>query len=300
MVPNSTQPLVSLAALERALSAQRLRAYSLPADRDETDGVARYLWNVALVCAIQPVLQALEVTFRNEISRVAGKLTAGRRFSYDRIPSWLDARPTMLLDHEARKVENAKKQLGTDARSQTEGHLVAKLDFGFWVALCRETYADWRGDGPRLWPRALDLAFRMRPGSVRTQRDVHQRFDLIRQYRNRVAHHEPIWDRDYLGMHECVVESLAWMSPGMARGARVMSPAVSVFNGGPGGFRADAEMLLGSGPGRMESLDRQLQSLSPDKRALVASLVDQLAAAPEEGPRKIAVTWAMAVPEPVE
>ncbi len=41
----------------------------------------------------------------------------------------------MLLDHEYEKVQRAKQNLGRDRRSQTEGHLVAKLDFGFWVAL---------------------------------------------------------------------------------------------------------------------------------------------------------------------
>ena len=161
-----TQPLISMAALERSLSARRLAAYRLPADRDDTDGLARYLWNVALTSAVQPAVHALEVAFRNEISRAAARLTEGRRFRCDRIASWLDAVPTMLLPHEAEKVERAKRQLGGDPRSQTEGHLIGKLDFGFWVALCREPYADTRAAGPRLWPRALQLAFTRRPARV--------------------------------------------------------------------------------------------------------------------------------------
>jgi hypothetical protein len=240
------QGLISLPALERALSRQRLQGYRLAADRDEVDGLARYLWNLALASALQPVLHVLEVTFRNEIHRAAVRLMEGRSYAYDRIPSWLDAKPTMLLEHEARKVESAKEQLGTDPRSQTEGHLVAKLDFGFWVSLCRDPYGDWRGAGPRLWPRALGLAFRSRPANVATRSQVFHRFDRIRQYRNRVAHHEPVWDRDFVGNHDFIVESLGWMSPKLAHAVRVMSPALLTYNAGPEAFRSSAGLLLGT------------------------------------------------------
>lgn len=290
-MPDPTQPLISLRALERALSAQRLLAYRLPADRDETDGLARYLWNLALAAALQPALHALEVTFRNEISRAAGKLTSSRGYAWAHIPSWLDAVPTMLLEHEAQKVERAKELLGQDARSQTEGHLIAKLDFGFWVSLCRAPYGDARADGPRLWPRALDLAFRKRPAHVSTRSEIHHRFDAIRKYRNRVAHHEPIWDRDYPGRHEYILESLAWMSPKLADAVRAMSSAPATFNAGPDAYRPHAESLLGTGPGLAALRQRALRSLDPEREAIVASLVHALAAHPEMDAQTVVASW---------
>jgi hypothetical protein len=244
-----TQPLISIAALERSLSRERLQAYRLSTDRDETDGLARYIWNAALGSALAPALQTLEVAFRNEINRAAAKLTAGRVHAHAAIPSWLDARPTMLLPHECDKVERAKQQLGSSRRSQTEGHLVAKLDFGFWVALCREPYADSRANGPRLWPRALNLSFRHRPATVTTRGEIHRQFDRIRRFRNRVAHHEPIWDRDYPGEHEHILESLRWMSPKLADTVRQVSPAARIFADGPEAYRPYAEAILGTGPG---------------------------------------------------
>lgn len=244
-MPDAKQPLISLAALERAFSPERLKAYRDPADRDMTDGIARYLWNLALVGAMQPVLHTLEVTFRNEINRAASRLTEKRGYVYDRIPSWLDAKPTMLLEHEHEKVEKAKEHLSADPRSWTEGHLIAKLDFGFWVALCRDPYADWRADGPRLWPRALAIAFRWRPTDVTTQSQLLHRFDVIRSFRNRVAHHEPIWDRDYLWMHEYIIESLGWMSPRLADAVRALSRAPGVFHDGIAAYRLTAERLVG-------------------------------------------------------
>jgi hypothetical protein len=207
------------------------------------------MWNLALTAALQPVLHALEVAFRNEMARAASRITLGRSYRTRDIPSWLDADPTMLMVHEQRKVEDAKARLGSDPASLTEGHLIAKLDFGFWVALCRDSYTDTRGEGPRLWPRALQLAFQKRPPSVTTRAEIYHRFDRIRRFRNRVAHHEPIWDRPYLVEHEYALESLSWISPALAEVLRAMSPASATFHMGPSAYRPEAELLLGTGSG---------------------------------------------------
>lgn len=283
--------MISYAALERVFSAPRLQAYGDPADRDEADRVARYIWNLALANAIQPALHSLEVAFRNEIVRAANKITATRKFQIADIPSWLDAIPSMLMDHERQKVLDAKERLGTDPRKRTEGHLVATLDFGFWVALCRDSYADTRAEGPRLWPRALDHAFQKRPPSVTTRAEVYHRFDRIRRFRNRVAHHEPIWDRDYLGAHEYVLESLAWISPKLADALRVMSPGPEVFNAGAGAYRPHAETLLGLGPGLDALPWTRFRALALDRQELVARLLDVLLARPDADPRDVAHAW---------
>jgi len=259
------QPLVSMAALERSLSRERLAAYRLPGDRDECDGLARYVWNLALAGALLPSMHALEIAFRNEVNRAATRLTANRAYRHDRVASWLDARPSMLLPHEADKVERAKAQLGADPRSQTEGHLIAKLDFGFWVALCREPYADSRAVGPRLWPRALELAFRHRPPGVTTRAQIFHQFDRIRKFRNRVAHHEPIWDRGYVAEHAHVLESLAWMSPKLAEALRHTSPAPATFDAGPAAFRAHAERIVGKGTDVLAIPELSIRPVAADR-----------------------------------
>ena len=239
------QPLVSYAALERVLSTERLAAYAVADDAGECDTLARYIWDLALAAAIQPALHVLEIAFRNDLARAARKLTAARGFRVADIPSWLDAEPTMLMEHEQQKVVNAKERLGTDPRRRTESRLIAKLDFGFWIALCRDSYSDSRGAGPRLWPRALDLAFQRRPPSVTARTQIFHQFDRIRKFRNRVAHHEPIWDRDYLAQHQYILESLGWISPKVADALRQTSPAPAVFEAGPSAYMSYAHKLLG-------------------------------------------------------
>ncbi len=290
-MPGSTQALISLAALERAFSPERLEAYRRDGDRDETDGLSRYLWNLALANAIQPALHTLEVSFRNEIARAAAKLTSDRRYTVDQIPSWLDARPSMLMDNEFAKVQRAKMDL-TDPKSRTEGHLIAKLDFGFWVALCRDSYSDLHGDGPRLWDRALTMVCKRRPDDVTTRAQIFHRFNPIRKFRNRVAHHEPIWDREYLAEHEYILESLAWMHPKLADAVRETSPAVSTFREGMQAYRRHAETLLGTGPGIQELLEVKIGTLDPGRRSLVFDLVNSLASQPDRDPKDVVSAWA--------
>lgn len=240
------QPLLSYAALERVFSPERLAAYADPANPDPRHTVSRYVWEIALANAIHPVLHTLEVAFRNELTRAATRLTAGRAFRTVDIPSWLDATPTMLMDREHEKVLAAKDRLGSDRSRWTEGRLIAELDFGFWVALCRDSYADARAGGPRLWPRTLDIAFQKRPRTVTTRAEVLHRFDRIRRFRNRLAHHKSVWNQDYPAQHEYILESLGWMSPKLADAMRQLSPAPDVFRAGPAAYRGYAESLLGN------------------------------------------------------
>lgn len=289
-----TQPLVSVGALQRALSKPRLAAYGDPA-ADPVGTTTKYLWNLSLASAIQPALHTLEVTFRNEIYRVSKQILKidRRSFSHRGIDSWLDAEPTWLETHEQEKVNRAKASLGNDARSQTEGHLVSKLDLGFWTALCRQPYADWRAAGPRLWPRTLNFAFQHRPADVSTQSQIHTRFNSIREFRNRVAHHEPIWDRDYLGHHERIVDSIGWMNPSVAEAVRITSPAPAAYTAGPDPLRPYAESLVGLGPGYETTLATIAANLSPDRRALLEDLARTLSVANGRASGKeLALTWA--------
>jgi hypothetical protein len=292
---STPQALISIAGLERALSAERLQAYRLPADRDVTHGLARYIWNLALADAVAPLLHAFEVTLRNEVVRTAGKIVPARiaaanaaaranapAFLSGTFPSWLDVEPTMLLANEKRKLDRAKSELGNDRRTHTEGHLIAKLDLGFWVALCRHAYADTRAEGPRLWPVGLKQAFRYRPAEITTASAIFHQFDLIREFRNRVAHHDPIWDRDYLGKHEHILVSLAWMAPKLADALRTISRSPAGFAAGPGAYRPLAEDILGTGAGSSSDpvtrVVRALRSVPEDQRpdaatAMIEALV---------------------------
>ena len=100
--------MLSIGSLRSALSAERLGAYALPTDADEVDSVARYLWNLALCSALQPGLHTLEVTVRNHLFRISRRIVDETKLSFDKVPCWLDARPSLLADRERQTVEQAK------------------------------------------------------------------------------------------------------------------------------------------------------------------------------------------------
>lgn len=251
--PQAQPPLVTLAVLQRALSRQRLDAYRQPSDRDDADALARYLWNVALASSLQPALHAFEITLRNAVYTASVKLVDASRLHMPDVPCWLDARNcTLLYAREAAEVARAKAYLGADPRRRTPGHLIAKLSLGFWVQLTARVYSEHRADGPRLWPRGLPLVFPFRwpPGSKKQVPDhgdremVFERLHEVRELRNRIAHHGPVWDRDLAAEYARMLEVLGWMSSRIAAAVQALDAFPSVLADGSASHRLRAERLL--------------------------------------------------------
>jgi hypothetical protein len=238
-----TSPAVSYKVLFHSLSSRRFAAYSLETDADSVDGAARYLWNMALGAAITPVLHMVEVSFRNALYEVGCETTAGRSLSTGSVPCWLDTVPSLLQPREADEVAKAIERLGKSPRRRTPGHLVAQLGFGFWTGLCERPYEHGRVTGPQLWPRAVKR-FQNAPKQDRNRPAIRGALNELREYRNLVAHHHPIWDRDPVRWHTRAIEVLGWMNPRLAAVARAQSPLESVYYAGPRVFRAEAERSL--------------------------------------------------------
>ena len=158
--------MLSIGSLRNALSAERLGAYARPEDTDEVESVARYLWNLALCSALQPALHTLEVTVRNHLFKISRKIVDETTLSFDKVPCWLDARPSLLADRERQTVEQAKTTIGIRGSPMNEGRLVSVLGFGFWVSLCKRPYEQGRTAGPRLWPEPGDEGI---PASTQSQ-----------------------------------------------------------------------------------------------------------------------------------
>ena len=62
-----------------------------------------------------------------------------------------------------------------------------------------------------LWRPALHKAFSNRTGLARKQ--AYQPLDYLRTFRNRIAHHEAIFERDLRRDYEKIVRVTGWISP---------------------------------------------------------------------------------------
>jgi hypothetical protein len=126
----------------------------------------------------------------------------------------------------------------------TPGRLISKLGFGFWCSLCRSPYEQGRAAGPGLWPALLTQAFPFLPKDQKTRPHIRERFDEIREIRNRVSHHEPIWDRNIKRYYHRIVAALGWMNQGVAEAVHQVSRVEAVADRGVPGYRDMAGRLV--------------------------------------------------------
>jgi len=236
-------PTITYAALCRSLSRERLAAYSLDTDQDSTDAVARYQWNLALAAALGPGLHFVEIALRNALYLTGQQTTAGRIQGYRQVRCWLDAVPSFLEAAEQRAVQDAILRLGVQRR-RTPGHLVGQLGFGFWVRLCNRPYEHGRPSGPGLWPAAV-RHFPGCPRKQRTRHDIYTALAGVRDLRNQIAHHQPVWDRDPVALNERVLEVLGWMNPSLGSAVRNRSLVEPVFAAGLAAYRTPTQRDLG-------------------------------------------------------
>ena len=71
----------------------------------------------------------------------------------------------------------------------------------------------------------------------RTRATVFRRLDEIRDLRNRVSHHEPVWDRDLVTAEERILDALGWMNRNLADAIRRESLLGSTVASGFVSFR---------------------------------------------------------------
>jgi hypothetical protein len=189
------------------------------------------------------VLRVAEVAFRNARYDVGVETTAGRVRTTGAVPCRLDALPTLLEGMEHEDVMAAIQRLGHGRRRHTPGHFVGRLGFGFWIRLCNRPYEHGRMSGPRIWP----IATKRFPNCLRTNRnrvDIDRAFGELRDVRNSLAHHQPIWDRKPVELHARALELIDWMSPQLCKAPCAASQLERVYNTGPGYFRSWSRDLM--------------------------------------------------------
>ncbi len=186
-------------ALENAFSRERMQRYLDAAHGDHAIALQFYTRNTQLGAAFHGPLQAFEVTLRNAMhARLAARYGG----------QWY-ANAALGLDSHAHDAMEGVLNRGMGA--PTPGQFVASMSLGFWVRLVgrggyinRGRKADYERT---LWRPALHKAF---PG--RSRRAVQQRLDRLRQLRNRIVHHEPIFDRELGEDYENLLEAVGWVS----------------------------------------------------------------------------------------
>jgi hypothetical protein len=163
-----------------------------------------YEWNQDISAAFYVALQTVEVAFRNACAReLANRF--GSAWYNDSTLQRLDLSIHKTITLTISDISPSIKKLG---RGISPSDIIAALPFGFWTRLLSKRF------DRELWVPALKNAFpryKQVVGHNPSRPIVAQRFDYIRGFRNRVAHHEPIFKRALHTDYNSLLEVASWM-----------------------------------------------------------------------------------------
>ncbi len=205
-------------ALEEIISAQRLGPYRKAAGQNLDRALKLYAWNLNIGAAFLPLFCAVEVSLRN--------LTVKRLTEVYAETWWKAVALLGLLEKEGgsivRKAEKTIRQKNQDPDS---GRMTAELGFGFWENMLLEKYT------PDLWA-SLHISFPYLPPGV-DQTALKTKCRKVRELRNRIAHHEPIFHRNLSQDYANCLELIRWLSPAKAEWVRPHCAVASMLRAKP-------------------------------------------------------------------
>ncbi|KAA0921651.1 hypothetical protein [Rhodococcus sp. ANT_H53B] len=198
----------SLPNLPGLLSVARFATYLRAAHNDHAVAARYYSWNIEVAGAFWGPLHVLEISMRNAMQQELARKF--RRDDWWNVPSisFTKVSNDSLGSAKSKAAGVARKK----ARPMVAGDVVSTLMFGFWTGLV--------GPGGRaqyetkLWNPALTKAFPHYRGS---RSGLHSILDDVREFRNRVAHHEPIIWNDPAAMRSTLLQVAGYIDPSVAK-----------------------------------------------------------------------------------
>jgi hypothetical protein len=173
------QPADALGAVVAALSVERLSTYLQVCNGSRSAAVELYVWNARVGGAFWEALGLVEVALRNALD---ARLRI-RHARLQRAGDWLDDPLGELHQHARADIATARRRLRRKGRESRHGQVIAELPFGFCRFLLAKQYAS------TLWP---DLASAFPHAPNRSLHTVEDPVARLHEFRNRLAHHEPV------------------------------------------------------------------------------------------------------------
>jgi len=215
---------INFPLIEKALSSDRLNGYRLTPTDTELDILERYFWNISLCESLYAPLQSLEVALRNSLHDNITTMF-GSNLSFDTVP--------FLRRIELDVIARAKTRLLIEGKTISGSNIIASLHFGFWTCLLDRHY-HW----PLDWNHLVNTAFPWAPKYQRTREKVLKPLADMRHLRNRVFHHEPIWNWSNLAQrHLELYEVIRWISPQLHDAIGLFNRFQSVYSAGSAPYR---------------------------------------------------------------
>ncbi len=217
-------------AIRDALSPERIGTYesqTQPGNQSDPAAISLYAWNATLAAALLTPIHICEVVVRNA---VADALVAvyGPRWPWDR-------RFALSLPDNRGHYSPRRDLCKVSSEQSSTGKVIPELKFAFWEAMFTARH------DVRLWDAHLFRVFPAHETSETVQslrKRIYSDLGAVRNLRNRIAHHEPIFKRNLpLDLQRLVAlvrlksELVAsWMAANQSCTTLLLFPPV--FNGG--------------------------------------------------------------------
>lgn len=198
----------SFESLRRLLSVKRFDTLLVAADGTPEGGLRLYAWNIEISSAFWGSFHMLEISLRNALHAQLSELAQQEDWWNAKLLLSRDTAKDLLHRDTKNEIQKAissatKKQIAKGLETEP-GHIVAELNFSFWNGMLANRYQQ------RLWEASLMHAF---PYYAGRRGILHHDLDRLRMLRNRIAHHEPIFDRDLMVDHEKICDMLGYIEP---------------------------------------------------------------------------------------
>jgi hypothetical protein len=170
-------------SMKDSLSQARFARYLASAGGNEASAMELYEWNTLMAQSLYVYLQCWEIAFRNKVDGFL-RWKYGPGWPYD------DRRAVRIFTRDEQRRLSEAKQRQSQQRKQavvSTDAIVADLSAGFWVALLSSAYKvpyTWQYNLGRVFPNDRAL----------TRETAHTLSVKILKLRNRIAHHEPIYE----------------------------------------------------------------------------------------------------------
>jgi hypothetical protein len=194
---------ITFELLNLIFSKARISPYQAKGD-SAAQVLAKYHRNILLSEAMLPTLHYLEICLRNRIDQVLKEYYSS---------NWLIDTPKKLMisDLDIKKIlDIAEKVRRENNREPVHDDIVAQMTFGFWCSFFFRKY------DPIIWQRknAIKTVFPNLARINRTRSYIEGKIIKIKEVRNRIAHHEPVWNSEVsiINAHTICYELIQAMS----------------------------------------------------------------------------------------
>jgi hypothetical protein len=209
--------LIQNASVTRTLSAPRIETYATAVGFSPAAGLLeKYTWNALISAAFFSSLHICEVAVRNAVADALAKnygaewpwnftfeksLPAGFRYDF------VAVRDKITRDGASAKTSASGKKYADPKFAFWTGKVIADLRFAFWCDMFTKRHQE------RLWVPHLNNEFPNMPVSLTTSQGrecIRSHLDVLRKFRNRIAHHEPIFAEPLEAHHEKIKSLIDW------------------------------------------------------------------------------------------